>query len=122
MSKRRVAIWLDDLRDPTTLPWSERIDPNHEAVWVKNRAEFEEAVLEHEASGELAALHFDNDLGVPSLPGAGQEGRHCFTWFEKQVHERGWGKVSLYAHTANPSARRELTQGFQALQRYWDSK
>ena len=117
MVGKMVAVWLDDLRDPKEPLWASKIDPDHEVVWVKDRTQFEEAVLEHAASGRLAALHFDNDLGVPAFMGADQEGRHCFTWFEQQVHNRGWGEVSLYAHTANPAARRELEMGFQALRR-----
>lgn len=117
--RRKVAIWLDDQRDPTKLPWSLKIDPLHTVKWVRDREEFEAAVLQCAKRGELSALHFDNDLGVPRYVGEDQEGRHCFTWFESQVREHGWGPVGLHAHTANPAALKELTQGFASLRKYW---
>ena len=120
----RIAVWLDDLRDPTSGYFREVVRlyaPQADSVvWVKTYHEFQDAVTNtvSDPEKELTALFFDNDLGDTE---EGLEGRHAFTWFEMLVHESGLPRVVLHAQTADPAAKRELTSGFAALERHWSS-
>jgi hypothetical protein len=117
----RVAIWLDDLRDPTYLKWKERIEvfaPEAEVVlWVKTYEDFRETFtrIREDADFTLVAVFFDNDLG------SAMEGRHAFNWMEKEVRLLGLPPFTLDAQTANPAARKELQAGFQSLRRFWEA-
>jgi len=121
---KRVAVWLDDLRDPHKPPYAELLrvyTPGAEIVWAKDVSSFKISVLKilGDPACELAGLFFDNDLGGME---PGSEGRHAFTWFEQLVHLRKLGPVELFAQTANPAAKRELTSGFAALRRFWEKQ
>lgn len=115
----KVAIWLDDFRDPSRLMWRETIEvfaPDAEQVlWAKSYDEFVDMFPKVIAEHDLEAVFFDNDLGG----GEGKEGRHAFNWMEAYVHEHNLKPFILYAQTANSSARKELHLGFGALERFW---
>jgi len=108
-----IALWLDDLRDPSRYCFPEGATP----VWVKTREEFEVEFLRLVSEGTLYSVHFDNDLGRTD---PGTEGRHCFNWMEEQCRENGFGPFKLFAHTSNPAARKELNTGFNSLERFWN--
>ena len=117
---KRVAIWLDDMRSPTG-HYSDLIEAHagqSSVCWVKTVPYFKQAFVKFtQMEGvELAGVFFDNDLGQKL------EGRHAFTWMEEYVRENSIGPFALHAQTANLSARRELNSGFNALQRFWESK
>lgn len=120
--RRRVAIWLDDLRDPTHLNWRERIEavaPDAEEVlWVKTYEDFRETftLIREDEGLTLVAVFFDNDLG------GAKEGRHAFNWMEEEVRLLGLPPFTLDAQTANPSARKALRAGFQSLRRFWEAR
>lgn len=115
----KVAIWLDDLRDPTTLRWRELIEvyaPETEKVfWVKTYDDFRDTFTSVREGPDftLAGVFFDNDLGED------MDGRHAFTWMEGEVRLFDLPSFELYAQTANPAARKELQGGFQSLRRFW---
>lgn len=115
----KVAIWLDDLRDPESLMWRERIEvfaPEAEKVlWVKTHDEFCEAFTRtvDDPNLDLVAVFFDNDLG------GDRDGRHAFTWMEGEIRRCRLPPFELDAQTANPAARKELQGGFQSLRRFW---
>ena len=113
----KIAIWLDDYRDPNLSTWRDLIEhmaPEAESVvWVKEGEAFRAAV---EGTEEVVAIFFDNDLGFGV-----EEGRALFNWFEEYVHLNGHPRTFLYAQTANPYARKEMRAGFRALDGYWNS-
>ena len=121
--REKVAIWLDDIRDPSSSTWRDRIEvyaPEAERVeWVKNYDGFLKLFqsITSNPSLELTAVFFDNDLGEHR-----REGRHAFNWMERYVHEHNIGPFELDAQTANPSARKELRAGFGALRRFWEGE
>lgn len=118
----KIAIWLDDIRNPTSRMWEDRIAayaPDAETVvWAKTFEEFTEEFtrVRQDPDLELVAVFFDNDLGP------GKEGRHTFSWMEGEVREHSMGPFVLHAQTANPAARKELWGGFQSLHRFWQEQ
>ncbi len=116
----RIAIWLDDFRNPESRQWSDRIDAiaenPDEVLWAKGPEDFyrmfEEVTSDPDKT--LVAVFFDNDLGHGRV-----EGRHCFTWMEQRVRELRLPMFTLDAQTGNPAAKRELRLGFQSLRRFW---
>lgn len=115
----KVAIWLDDFRDPSAYRQSGLINnlaPEIEDVlWAKSYQEFVDMFPQAAQKHEIQAVFFDNDLGG----GPGEDGRHAFNWMEAYVREHNLKPFRLHAQTANPSAKRELHLGFSALYRYW---
>ena len=115
---KRIAIWLDDLRNPENHAYSMLLDiyaPNASVLWVKTVSEFKEAVTRviGNQDQQLIALFFDNDLGTKL------EGCDAFNWFEALVYSDNIKRVGLYAQTQNTSAKLRLEQGFAALERHW---
>jgi|SaaInlStandDraft_3_1057020.scaffolds.fasta_scaffold95852_2 hypothetical protein len=118
----KIAIWLDDLRDPTEWRFKDLLEsyaPEAKVRWAKGYDEFVGMVSFTllDPDSELVALFFDNDLG------AEKQGKDAFNWFESVVHNHPLlvpKPIALYAQTANPSARKTLHQGFRALHRYWE--
>lgn len=109
-----TAVWLDDIRDPSSRVFSELLDayaPRAKVVWVKTVEEFKKAVIE---ADNLVAVFFDNDLGY-GLP----EGKEACAWFEDWVYRTGHGPVSTYAQTGDTIARREMQLRFRELRRHW---
>lgn len=115
----RVAIWLDDVRNPASMMWKDRVDvyasTPDQVIWAKTFEEFTQEFtrVRQDPDLELVAVFFDNDLGK------GKEGRHAFTWMEGEVREHNMGPFVLHAQTANLAARKELRGGFQSLHRFW---
>lgn len=125
---RKVAVWLDDYRDPFG-PFTyslhhhalEACDAD-EIIWVLDIDAFQKVVLEvlderGEDGRQLCGLFFDNDLGDV----AGREGHNAFNWFEELCHERDVPPVFLYSQSSNLSAKKGMEQGFSALRAYWES-
>ena len=118
----KIAIWLDDLRDPTEWRFKDLLEsyaPGATVWWARDYREFIQltSYVVLDPDSELVALFFDNDLGTE------KQGKDAFNWFEALVHEHPRlfsTPISLYAQTANPSARKTLHQGFRALQRHWE--
>jgi hypothetical protein len=114
----KVAIWLDDFRDPSCLSWKGHIEvfapDTEQVVWVKSYDEFVDMFPKVVAEHNLVAVFFDNDLGGP------KEGRHAFNWMEEYVREHNLKPFVLNAQTANSAARKELHLGFGALERFWN--
>ena len=118
----KIAIWLDDLRDPTEWRFKDLLEsyaPEATVWWAKDFKEFTELVsfVLLDPDSELTALFFDNDLGTE------MQGKDAFNWFEDLVHRHPRlvpTPIALYAQTANPSARKTLHQGFQALHHFWE--
>jgi hypothetical protein len=115
---KRVVLWLDDMRDPSSCSNRDLVNGFNpdEVVWVKSVDAFKEAFAEiqEDDSKTLVAVCFDNDLGE-----FGKEGRHAFTWMEKVVRAKNLDPFALYAQTANPAAKKELYAGFDALFSFW---
>lgn len=115
----KVAIWLDDERNPNNPLWGALISKHspdaEEIVWCKNYKQFlsEFTRIREDSEMDLVAVFFDNDLGGK------KQGNHAFTWMENQVRLHELGPFTLYAQTANTPARLELQGGFESLKRFW---
>lgn len=119
---KRIGVWLDDFRDPQALRYKDLFETydTDEIIWAKGFEEFQDIVndlVNNPRDRVLHAAFFDNDLGDRFA----REGRHAFTWLENLVHEKELPRILFYAQTSNGAAKQELYNGFNALDRYWDS-
>lgn len=62
---KRMLLWLDDLRDPTTLEWlknyaEEFVTQKQNVIWLKTYDEFTEYITKN---GLPYMIAFDHDLG-----------------------------------------------------------
>lgn len=76
-SRRKVLMWIDDLRDPSTQDWIERFSPIGtlcKVVWLKS---YDEVVDYINTKGLPTAVCFDHDLGDIDNPDDEKTGYDC---------------------------------------------
>lgn len=123
----KVAIWLDDTRDPAYHRNQDRIEAvlggqlPDQVIWVKTQEDFQKTFLRIINSDDLlVGVFFDNDLGPRDECG---EGYDAFCWMENFLRSNDRTEMfELDAQTANPVAKMKLHQGFRALQSWWGQK
>lgn len=116
----KVAVWLDDERDPRSRQWQDKAQAESNGaeriVWADSVDAFEEEVERVVLDGdELVACMFDINLGSWS-----RDGHDAFAWFEGYVKEMNLPEVKLSCHSmATREERFKMKRGFHRLLTYW---
>ena len=130
----RYIVWLDDIRNPfmhgnrdrletymSTYDYNRGIttrESDWALCWVQNSEAFEDLMerLLQDPDHKIGVVSFDNDLGFDS-----KEGRECFSWMERLIHEKNITKpFEMWIHSGNPSATKNMNQGVAALHKFWE--
>jgi len=111
MSKERVLLWLDDVRDPFEDDWLNFscLDGNYNVVWVKN---YEEFTLWVRDNGLPDGINFDHDLAdehyTPKQYWSDYKektGLDCAKWLVDYCMDYSVELPRWYSHSANPVGR-----------------
>lgn len=109
---KKVLLWLDDSRDPSTDCWAEAFSPIHhtEVVWVKNYGEFVRHITTH---GLPDAVCFDHDLGEE------KDGKDCAEFMVNYCMDRGLPAPLYGIQSANPVGRDRITSVIESYNKVY---
>lgn len=103
-TENTMKLLLDDIRNPSDV---DRDAHNSEWVIARDPFKFHQLLKKH--WDELTEVWFDNDLGEDPMGGFYREGRQILTDLEcKWEFMNIKPHFKMYAHSANPVARREM--------------
>ena len=116
----KVAIWLDDERDPKSDEWKHLVTYRkrgaERVIWAADADAFEVEVERAVLDGHtITSVMFDIYLGYGY-----RTGHEAFAWLESYVKEMGLPPFRLYCHSqASLEERFQLKTAFRRLQAYW---
>jgi len=119
---QRVALWLDDNRDPHSNEWREyaRSRANGGTVlWVKSCDALDQASVDifTDPDRNLVAAMFDYDLSTTDT--SGENGGYAFGLLKDNVMDFGAPPFELSTQTNSTHGRQLLERGFGTLREYW---